>query len=179
MRIICYSILMKKTKFNDAEDIIFILQDEIRRTHEARYDHKLHAILLVAQGLSSRRAAQLLGDSPRSVAYWVKRFNEEGLAGLTEAERSGRPRKLNQDQIDFIGEALRKSPSDYGLVVNLWDGKTLSAFIKQQFGIELGIRQCQRLFRQLGFRLRKPRPKSAYADPELQWAYKKNSSVLE
>ena len=175
----CHSILMKTTKLDDAEDIILILQDEIRRTHEARYDHRLHAILLVAQGLSSRKVAQLLGDSPRSVAYWVKRFNEEGLAGLAEADRSGRPRKLNQGQIDLIGEALRKSPSDYGLVINLWDGKTLSAFIKKQFGIEMGVRQCQRLFRQLGFRLRKPRPKSAHADPELQWAFKKKSSVLE
>lgn len=170
---------MKKTNLDDAEDIILILQDEIRRTHEARYDHRLHAILLVAQGLSSRKVAQLLGDSPRTVAYWVKRFNEEGLAGLAEADRSGRPRKLSQDQIDLIDAALRKSPSDYGLVVNLWDGKTLSAFIKKQFGIDMGVRQCQRLFRQLGFRLRKPRPKIAHADPELQELFKKNSGVFE
>jgi transposase len=57
-----------------------------------------------------------------------------------------------------------------------WDGKTLSAFIKRQYGIDLGVRQCQRLFRQLGFRLRKPRPLIAKADPELQEAHKKNFS---
>jgi len=56
---------------------------------------------------------------------------------------------------------------------NLWDGKTLSAFIEKRYGIELGVRQCQRLFRQLGFRLRKPRPAIALADPELQKEHKK------
>ena len=42
--------------------------------------------------------------------------------------------------------------------VNLWDGKTLSAWIVKTYGVQLGVRQCQRLFRQFEFRLRKPRP---------------------
>ena len=104
-------------------------------------------MLLVAEGLSSRRVSQLLGDSPRTLAYWVSQFNEEGLAGLAEAERPGRPRRLNQEQIDQIETALRKSPSDYGISTNLWDGKTLSAFIENEFKVEMGVRQCQRLFR--------------------------------
>ena len=38
-----------------------------------------------------------------------------------------------------------------GLSGNLWDGKTFSVFMGEHFGIDLGVRQCQRLFRQLGF----------------------------
>lgn len=168
---------MKASKISDKENVIFILQDEIRRTDEARYDHRLHAILLVAQGMSSRQAAQYLGDSPRAVAYWVQRFEIEGLAGLADADRPGRPRKLNQDHIDKVNVALRNSPLDYGLSANLWDGKTLSAFIQQEFGIQLGVRQCQRIFRQLGFRLRKPRSKIANADPSQKEEFKKNSKT--
>jgi transposase len=140
---------MKASKITDRENVIFILQDEIRRTYEARYGHRLHAILLVAQGMSSRQTAQLLGDSPRTVAYWVQRFEAEGLAGLADADRPGRPRRLDQDQFYQIEQALRKSSLEVGLSVNLWDGKALSAYIKQQFEI------------QLGFRLPKPRSKIA------------------
>ena len=68
---------MKKIKISDAETVILILQDEIRRSYEARYDHRLHAILMVAQGMSCRQVAQLLGDAPRSVAYWASRFESE------------------------------------------------------------------------------------------------------
>jgi len=170
-------LFMKASNITDRENVIFILQDEIRRTDEARYDHRLHAILLVAQGMSSRQAAQFLGDSPRTVAYWVQRFEAEGLAGLADADRPGRRRKLDQEHIHQIEKALRESPLDFGLSVNLWDGKTLSAYIKEQFGIQLGVRQCQRLFRQLGFRLRKPRSKIADSDPSKKEAFKKNSSA--
>jgi transposase len=41
----------------------------------------------------------------------------------------------------------------------------------------LRVRQCQRLFRQRGFRLRKPRPMMAHADPERQRTHKKTSGV--
>jgi transposase len=54
------------------------------------------------------------------------------------------------------------------LSANLWDGKTLSAFILKEWGLALGVRQCQRLFQQLDFRFRKPRPVIAHADPEEQ-----------
>lgn len=167
--------MKKKITIPDAETVILGLQDEIRRSHDARYDHRLHAILLVAQGLSSHEVARLLGDSPRIVAYWVKHFIEEGLAGLVETERPGRPTRLSEQQLEKIDLALRRSPLEFGLTSNMWDGKTLSAFIMQQWGVDLGTRQCQRLFRQLGFRLRKPRPKIARADPELQQRVKKTS----
>ena len=164
---------MKILSIPDAQTMIMALQDEIRRSHDARYDHRLHAILLVAQGLSGHKVARLLGDSPRTVAYWVQQFIEEGLAGLVEVERPGRPSRLSQEQMKEIDLALRESPLEYGLTGNLWDGKTLSAFINQQWSINLGVRQCQRLFRQLGFRLRKPRPMIANSDPELQARVKK------
>jgi transposase len=164
---------MRTLTIPDARTVILGLQDEIRRSQNARYDHRLHAILLVAQGFSARQVAQMMGDSPRTVAYWVNNFLEEGLAGLTELERPGRPPRLSEEQVDEIEDALRMSPSACGLAGNLWDGKTLSAFIMQRWGIRLGVRQCQRLFRQLGFRLRKPRPEIANADPALQAVVKK------
>ena len=98
----------------------------------------------------------------------------EGLSGLADADRPGRPCRLNEQQLQQIQEALRSSPADFGLAANLWDGKLLSHFIHQRFGVDLGVRQCQRLFRQFGFRLRKPRPLIAKADPEKQEAFKKN-----
>jgi transposase len=103
-----------------------------------------------------------LGDSPRTIAYWVNRFEAEGLSGLADADRPGRSRRLSEHQIEQIQHALRSSPADFGLASNLWDGKLLSHFIRQ------------RLFRQFGFRLRKPRPLIAKADPEMQEVFKKN-----
>jgi len=166
---------MKPATIADAATMVLALQDEIRRSQEARYDHRLHAILLVAQGLSAGEAARLLGDGPRTVQYWVQRFEDEGLAGLVDADRAGRPPRLNDEQMHEVALALRQEPKAVGMDANLWDGTVLSAFIHHQFGVRLGVRQCQRMFRQLGFRLRKPRPVIAHADPEQQEAYKKRA----
>ena len=169
--------VMKPLTISDRDEMILALQDEIRRSDESRYDHRLHGVLLVAQGLSCREVAGVLGDGPRIVQYWVHRFEAKGFAGLVEGERPGRPSRLSQAQMTQVGEALRKSPQEAGVEGGgVWDGKTLSAFLDQRLGVSLQARQCQRLFRQLGFRLRKPRPLIAHADPAQQAAYKKTPS---
>jgi transposase len=166
---------MRPLTILDAATIVS-LQEEIQRSEESRYDHRLHGVLLVAQGITCPDVARVLGDAPRTVEYWVHRFEQRGLAGLREGERPGRPSRLNEHQFQEINRVLRGKPSDAGMRVNLWDGKTLAAWIEKEFEIDLGVRQCQRLFRQLDFRMRKPRPMLAKADPGRQKAYKKNSS---
>ncbi len=151
-----------------------ILQDEIRRSEEAKYDHRLHAILLVANGMRCPQAAKMLGDSERTVRYWVQQFNDEGLQGLIDIERLGRPSRLSDRHMEQIGQTLRQSPNEVGMAGGIWDGKTVSAYIKNKYKIDKGVRQSQRLFRVLGFRLRKPRPLIAHADPEEQRKFKKN-----
>jgi transposase len=164
---------MRPLQVTDAETMVLGLQDEIRRSEESRYDHRLHGVLLVAQGMTCPQVSGLLGDAPRSVEYWVRRFEARGLAGLSEGQRSGRPRRLSEAQLQEVDKAVRQTPRDLGLTGTLWDGKTLSAWIQQRFQIHLAVRQCQRLFRQRGFRLRKPRPLIAHADPERQKTHKK------
>ena len=164
---------MKPLTITDASTIVLGLQDEIRRSEESRYDHRLHGVLLVAQGMNCPEVSSLLGDSARTVEYWVRRFEDSGLAGLAEGERSGRPRRLTDKQLAEINSALRQPPELAGIPMGLWDGKGLSAFIKKRYGIAIGVRQCQYMFKSFGFRLRKPRPLIARADPELQDAYKK------
>ena len=166
---------MRPLTISDAASMVVGLQQEIQRSEEARYDHRLHGVLLVAQGMTCPEVGRLLGDAPRTVEYWVRRFEKEGLAGLTEGTRPGRPSRLSDAQVEEVNRVLRGKPSDAGMRVNLWDGKTLAAWIERKYALQLGVRQCQRMFRQFGFRLRKPRPLIAKADPARQKAHKKNS----
>lgn len=159
----------------DDPHVAFVLQDEIQRSEESRYDHRLHAVLLVAKGMSCPKVSDWLGDPERTVRFWVNRYIRDGLQGLIENERSGRPSKLTSKQLQHIDSVLRSKPEDVGLRGAIWDGKLLSTFIRQEFAVNLSIRQCQRLFRQLGFRMRKPRPMIARSKPEIQQEFKKKS----
>src|SRR5438094_5370746 len=106
---------MRPLQVADAETIVLGLQDEIRRSEESRYDHRLHGVLLVAQGMTCPEVSRLLGDAPRSVEYWVRRFEERGLGGLVEGQRSGRPPRLSEAQFREVDRVLRQTPRDLGL----------------------------------------------------------------
>ena len=81
-----------------------VLSDEQRRELERRaaaYSGpyrdvvRAKAILFAAEGLSNTEIAERLGQSRQAVSTWRKRFCEEGLQGLEERPRPGRPRRFS------------------------------------------------------------------------------------
>lgn len=86
---------MKRLTIRNAPIVIKQIQDEIRKNAGTRYDHRLHAILLVKQGISCAETARLLGDSERTVETWVAKYDRDGLAGLYE--------ELAEEEIPLCG----------------------------------------------------------------------------
>ncbi|MGH9818236.1 MAG: winged helix-turn-helix domain-containing protein [Candidatus Acidiferrales bacterium] len=166
---------MRKLEIGNAEVMQVAIRQEIARSEESRYDHRLHGLLLVAKGESCRAVAELFDEDARTVQRWVQRFEVQGFEGLREGERPGRPGTLDARQWQRVAGELRRSPREFGHAANLWDGKVLAEHLKKRHGVSLGVRQCQRLFRRMGFRLRKPRPEVAQADPVRVAAVKKTA----
>ena len=166
---------MRPITLADPENSRVLLQQEISRHQDARYDHRLHCVSLVAAGMSCEEVARLFGDSPRSVVNWARRFDRQGLGGLAEGNHSGRPGSLSAEQMEAVRALIRKAPSEAGLSANLWDGKTLAECLQERYQVRLGVRQCQRLFHDLDMRYRLPRPAVGKANPQRQAEHKKNS----
>ena len=164
---------MRRITIRNVDEAKTIIQAEIQQTDEARYQHRLHCVLLVCSGKTCADVSALFGDSLRSVQHWAKRFNENGIEGLRDAARPGRRASLSDEDKELLAQHLRGSPREFGYSQNLWDGKLLSYHLKQKFHIELKVRRCQTLFHELGFRRRKPRPVIAKADKKAQETYKK------
>jgi transposase len=62
-----------------------------RPTAEQRQALRARIVPAAAGGQSNRRIAARLGVVPNTVCKWRKRFAEQGLAGLEDRPRSGRP----------------------------------------------------------------------------------------
>ena len=138
---------MRRLEIADAEVMRIAIQQEIVRSEESRYDHRLHGLLLVTAGQSSQEVATLFGEDRRTVQRWINTFESHGLDGLREGERPGRPKTIDARQWVSLGKDLRRSPSELGYGAGLWDGKLLSEHLRVRYGVTLGVRQCQRLFR--------------------------------
>jgi len=101
---------MCKLRIFDPEIVRSAVQQEILRSWESRYDHRLHGILLITQGLNAYDVTDILGQDPRTIERWVQRFEECGFAGPHEGERdgSGDPSGRSSMAIcDGVLEALR------------------------------------------------------------------------
>lgn len=166
---------MHKLTISNATEMSIAIKQEIGRSEESRYDHRLHGILLVSQGISCYQVSTWLGQHSTTVERWVKKFEKHGFAGLQDGSRPGRPRRLTETQWEKLNRDLRTDPRNIGYEQNLWDGKLLQYHLNHFYKVNLGVRQCQRLFGKMGFRLRKPRPVIAHANHEVQKSFKKTA----
>ena len=71
-------------------------------------------VLLSAHGLAPAQIAELLDCHPATVRRWIGRFNDEGLAGLADRSRCGRPR-LGGGQLTGRIAALLERPGPWAL----------------------------------------------------------------
>ena len=78
---------MKKLEINNAKEQSVAIRNEISRSEESRYDHRLHGILLISEGMSCYEAGRILGEDSRTMERWVRRFNEKGFNALRESYR--------------------------------------------------------------------------------------------
>jgi transposase len=152
-------------RIEDTEVVrIAIEQEEVARGEESRYDHLRHGFLLVAAGQSCREVAELFGENDTTVQHRVRQFEQGGLDALREGGLAGRPRTLEAKDWRRPQGDLCKTSRDVGLPTTLWDGPVLSEQLCRRYRVDLGVRRSQRLFRQMGVRLRKPRSQVAQSD---------------
>ena len=168
---------MQKLKIENPEVLKKQIYEYLNSSHEARFIHRLHGLLLIieSEGNNCENVASLFDNSPRTVSNWIHKINKEkSIEVLKDKRKTGRKPRLSEGQEGFLKECLTKHPSEFGLNANIWDGKTLSHFIEKQFGINLKVRQCQRLFHKLGFTLKRARPMPIKGDEEKKDTFKKN-----
>ncbi len=136
---------MRKMRVAKEGEKTQIVWREILRSAESRYDHRLHGVLAVCRGLSCYEAAAIWGRSPRSIEYWMRRFVVEGVQGLREKDRPGRPSSLTSAQRELLVSDLRRGPEAAGYEAARWTGSMLQRHLLDSYQVSVGVRQCQRM----------------------------------
>lgn len=141
---------------------------------DSKYNFRVFSVNLVLSGMSAAEVAETAGVTRSTVSNWVKTADEQGFDALKTVKPSGRRPKLNKTQREEIAAILQKKTDDYGYKV--WDGPSLSDLIQKEFHIRLSIRQCQRLFHELGYSRIRPQvfPSKGYEDTEAREDFKKD-----
>jgi transposase len=169
---------MQRLKVNRNTVIVSKIKDYLHRNEEAIFINRLYGILFFLQqdAGSCNKIAAILGLSPRTISNWIKRVNSTGdIESLRSKPQPGRPSRLDAKQKTELKSVLHEPPEKSGMTSNLWDGKTLSAYIFMHYGITLKVRACQNLLHNLGFSPKRAHPAVAKADEKKKEESKKTS----
>ena len=89
----------------------------------------------------------------RSIAWaykWLRRFDKDGLEGLKNKPRSGRPPDVSQEKLSKIRTELSENPSG-------WKAKEIMDIIHRKTGVKYHEVHVYRLLHKWGFDPKVPR----------------------
>ena len=145
------------------------------RTDDSDQARRLLALALVMEGNTRTAAARSAGMDRQTLRDWVIRYNAEGMEGLCDRPRPGRPGQLSEEQLAELARLVEVGPDIDVHGVVRWRCVDLQAQIKQRFEVEISERHVGRLLKRLKFTRLSVRPRHPEADEAAQEAFKKTS----
>jgi transposase len=146
-----------------------------RRESNRRAATRMLAIANALDGMSRAQAARLVGMEQQALRDAVVRFNAEGLDGLRDRQKPGRPPTLSEAEQALLRVKVFQRPSQAEGGGD-WTLPRLSAWIEQRFGKRLHPASLSRVMRGLDLSRQKTRPVHARSDPQAQAAFVKGGS---
>lgn len=121
-----------------------------------RDQRRAKIILLAANGMPSRQIAREVAMHESNVAKWRNRFLKEGLDGLIDAPRPGKPRIFGHDERMKIAAAAT-SEKESNDPVATWTYDELADYLQKTEGICISASQLWRILTSMHIRLDKVR----------------------
>lgn len=106
----------------DADELDQLLRST---TAPAGLARRARIVMLAADGMANTRISEVVGVSVPTVLKWRSRYLQDGLDGLLDAQRPGRPRHV--DHADVVSATLMPPPKKYG--VTHWSSRLLAGHL--------------------------------------------------
>jgi transposase len=145
------------------------------RTADARAARRMLAIAMVLDGHSREAAADTCAMDRQTLCDWVHRYNEDGVAGLTDRAHPGPQPRLTEEQEAEVAGWVEQGPDLEKDGVIRWRRVDLRDRIEHRFGVSFHKRSVGKLLRRLNFRRISVRPRHPESDEAAQETFKKTS----
>ena len=143
------------------------LTDLYDKTKIPRLRTRAQMILLsTEQALKAPQIAQIVRESERTVQRWLKRYQAEGITGLHDAPKTGKPSKVSQAYRQQLLSSVRQRPRSLGLEFSLWTLARLADYLAEQTGIRLSEEGVRLQLKAMEIVLSRPQHKISSPDPE-------------
>jgi transposase len=113
---------------------------------------KLHAVIQLGRGYSSRKLSEFYRTSFKQLNNWFNRFDVEGIEGLRIKPGRGRHSFLTEEQKNQLRDDINKTPQEFGYNSTKWTGPIIRKHINRVYHVTYRQAAVYNLMRQLGLK---------------------------
>ena len=144
-----------------------------RREEDRAAAARMQAIAGALEGLPRAEAARLAGMERQALRDAVVRYNAEGLAGLHDRPRPGRPARLDGRQKAALKQVVLDGPDVEATGLSAWTLFELCREVEQRWSVSYHPSHMGKLMHQLDLSWQKARPSHPKADAAAREAFAK------
>ena len=129
---------MRTLKLHFPDDALPTLDTFLKQTKEARVFRRAQAVRDVVKGQRLQTVSDTLSFTYSALRKWVHRFAHQGLQGLLDRPRSGRPPKVTCELEMHLNRLIDQDPLQHGAVSSQWSCRALATVLARETGVQLG-----------------------------------------
>jgi putative transposase len=148
-----------------------------RKESDARVLRRLLALAMALDGTNREEAARQAGMDRQTLRDWVMRYNAEGVDGLRDRERPGRPALLAPELEEELRQLIEAGPDLERDGVVESRVRHIRDLALRHFGVDYSRSGMQGRLHRMKLSYLKPRPIHPKTDPATQEAFKKTKAA--
>jgi transposase len=149
--------MSKRLNFTLNEEQLAEIEQAINGSAYPEVRQRAIALRLLHLGQSPEQVAQAVMVTSNTIYAWHKRWREQGIAGLRDGQRSGRPTKADESYIKELERVLDLDPRTVGLPFTIWTLNRLRLYLAEQTDILLSYTRFRALMSREGYRWKTPK----------------------
>jgi transposase len=129
---------MRTLKLHFPEAALPTLDTFLKQTKEARVFRRAQAVRAVVKGQRMQNVSDALQFTYSALRKWVHRFANQGIKGLGDRPRSGRPPKVTCALAQHLNRLVDQDPLEHGSLHSPWSCRELATVLACDTGLQLG-----------------------------------------
>ena len=129
---------MRTLKLHFPDEALSTLDIFLKKTKKARVFRRAQAVRDVVQGQRLQTVSDTLHFTYSALRKWVYRFADQGVHGLVDRPRSGRPPKVTCALEQHLNRLIDQDPLEHGSLQSQWSCRELATVLARETGVQLG-----------------------------------------
>jgi len=143
--------------FTLTESDLEIIVRAVKTDKRPEVRQRAMGLRLLHEGQTPQAVADIMAVSQPTVYDWHHRWQENGLEGLANRPKSGRPRKTDRRYVERLKEVIEQDPQALDYHFTIWTADRLRYHMEKETGKRLGATQFRALLQENNFVYRRPK----------------------